>query len=62
MEICRSCGADGTIEQYRRRHPHALSCCPERDPIEVNVGDLIERVIRLERLMNHLCPDKSDDI
>lgn len=30
-EECANCGSTQTIEEIRRDHPTALSCCPERD-------------------------------
>lgn len=34
MLRCTGCGSTETIEQIRERHPHALSCCPERDVVD----------------------------
>lgn len=31
MLRCTGCGSTQTIEQIRREHPAAISCCPERD-------------------------------
>jgi hypothetical protein len=34
--------------------------CPSSDRAEIN--DLRARVLKLERIVEHLCPDKSNDI
>lgn len=28
---CTGCGSRSTVAAIKRRHPKALSCCPERD-------------------------------
>lgn len=33
-KICESCGCNLTIEELRKRHPGALSCCPERKMVD----------------------------
>ena len=58
MLRCTGCGSTQTIEELRREHPQAISCCPERRMID----DTEARLQRLEKIVAHLCPDKSDDI
>lgn len=35
MQKCSSCGSTESIEQIKAKHPDALSCCPERNMVEV---------------------------
>lgn len=30
MLECTGCGSRDSIEEIRRKHPNAISCCPER--------------------------------
>lgn len=44
MYRCTGCGSTETIEEIRRHHPQAISCCPERNMQSVVVTDeMVER-------------------
>ena len=62
MLRCTGCGSTETIEEIRAKYPQAISCCPERDMQDDGTPSLEARIERLEKIIAHLCPDKSDDV
>jgi hypothetical protein len=40
--ICRNCGAAGTVDEIRTRHPGAMTCCPERETTIRKVAGITE--------------------
>ncbi len=56
MQRCRNCGTTLTIAEIRRKHPDALSCCPERDMQDFDLDDIMRRLERLERTVLELNP------
>ena len=60
--ICTGCGSQKSIEEIRAEHPDAIACCPERHMVDLDLWKVMERVARLEKIVGHLCPDKSNDV
>lgn len=42
MLQCAGCGSRDSIEELRRKHPKAISCCPERsmEPVVVYLREI----------------------
>lgn len=42
MLQCTGCGSRDSIEEVRRKHPDAISCCPERNmqPVVVYLREI----------------------
>jgi hypothetical protein len=52
MERCTGCGSFKTIEQIRKEHPLALSCCPERKMAPFTLEDAVALVEEHEQSFN----------
>lgn len=56
MLRCTGCGSTQTIEEIRREHPQAISCCPERNMQDDGSGTVEDRLRRLEEAVLQLNP------
>ncbi len=46
MYRCTGCGSTESVEEIRKHHPAALSCCPERNMQQVIIDDaMISRAL-----------------